>query len=174
MTSGLNQISIAFVAEDDRLLLRVNTRDRKEYLLHLTRRFVLHGLWPAIRSLLSADPDVRRQADQTHREAMMSFQHQGLVDKAAFGGRYDTAGVTRPLGDEPVVATGLQAAPKDGGFALTFMAKGGTRVALHFDSPLMHNFCKLLIDATAAADWGAVIGFDAADDDTPAARPRVH
>ncbi len=174
MISGLRQISIAFVAEDDRLLLRFNTRDRKEYLLHLTRRFVLHGLWPAIRGLLAADPDVRRQADAAHREAMMSFRHQGLVDKAAFGSAYQAAGVTRPLGDEPVVATGLEAVPKGGGFALTFMTKDGARVALHFDPPLMHNFCKLLIDATAAADWDAVIGFDAPDDDEPAAQPRVH
>jgi hypothetical protein len=173
MTSGLRQISIAFVAEEDRLLLRFNTRDRKEYLLFLTRRFVLRGLWPAVRSMLSADPDVRRMADDAHKEAMMSFQHRGLVDKAAFGGSYAASGLTRPLGDEPVVATGLKAAPKDGGFVLTFMFKSDTKVSLQFDRSLMHNFCKLLIDAVAAADWDAVIGFDAMDDDA-SAQPRVH
>ena len=40
MTSPLHQMTMSFSAEDDRLLLRLSTRDMTEYQLWLTRRFV--------------------------------------------------------------------------------------------------------------------------------------
>jgi len=174
MSNGLRQISMSFVATEDRLLFRLKTRDNKEYRLFLTRRFVLLGLWPAIRSLLAADPEVRRMTDEAQKQTMLSFRHDGFVDKSAFEKTYEETDDERPLGDDPIIVTGLKAVPKDGGYALTFKLIDGKTVALRFDEKLMHNFCKLLFDLVNKADWDVTIGFDTTDGGDGTATTRVH
>ena len=48
-----------YVAEEDRLLLRVQTVDHNEFLVWLTRRYVKQ-LWPLLVKLLERDPDAAR------------------------------------------------------------------------------------------------------------------
>ena len=54
-------MTMGFSAEDDRLLLRLSTRDRTEYRLWLTRRFV-KVLWGALIQTLEKTPEASPQA----------------------------------------------------------------------------------------------------------------
>ena len=55
MSSPLHQMTMGFSAEDDRLLLRLSTRDMTEYQLWLTRSFV-KVLWGALIQILEKAP----------------------------------------------------------------------------------------------------------------------
>ena len=55
----LHQFNMEYVAEEDRLLLRVQTVDHNEFLVWLTRRYVKQ-LWPLLVKLLERDPDAAR------------------------------------------------------------------------------------------------------------------
>lgn len=54
MTSALHQITMSFLAEDDRLLMRVSTTDKNEFHFLLTRRFV-NILWPALMTVIEKE-----------------------------------------------------------------------------------------------------------------------
>ncbi|MCP4329057.1 MAG: hypothetical protein GY791_11535 [Alphaproteobacteria bacterium] len=174
MSNGLSQISVAFVTAEDRILFRFSTRDDKVYQFHLTRRFVLQGMWPAIEKLLMTNPEVRKVEDEEHKKAMMSFQHEGMVDEKSFTKEFHVEGKESPLGDEPVLVTGLEATRKDDDlFVLKFKFRKRGEATLRLDNRLMHNVCKLLIDAVESADWDAKIGFaDAVLESAP--EQRVH
>jgi hypothetical protein len=173
MPHGLRQLSISYQPAEDRLLFRFSTRDRKEYRLALSRRFVLRGLWPTTDSLLRADPKIRGMADEEHKKAVLSFQHEGLVDKSAFGKDFHDEDLERPLGDEPILVTGLEAAVKKGGiYVLRFKFKDGGVATVQLDAKLLHNFCKLLANAVNGADWDAELNVGSAAALT--AESRVH
>jgi hypothetical protein len=156
MSQGLRQISIAYQAAEDRLLFRFSTRDDKEYRLALSRRFVLRGLWPTTEKLLRADPEIQSAADEEHKQAMLSFHHQGMVDESAFGKDFHDENLERPLGEAPVLVTGLEAAAKKGGvYILRFRFKENGDATVTMDTRLFHNFCKLLMNAVNTSDWDA-------------------
>jgi len=175
MAGGLNQISIRYLPQEDRLLLQFNTRDRKEYRLWLTRNLTANGLWPAIEKLLRADPKIRALADEEAKKAILSFQHEGMVDKGAFTKKFDDNASEFPLGEKPVLVVGVRAqALKEGDYAIALDLKKGGEAGLRFDVQLMHNFCKLLINAVNASTWDVRIGFDADRAEGTAAEHRVH
>lgn len=174
MPGGLKQISMQYVKTEDRILLRVSTRDRKEYRFWLTRAMVLNGVWPAMERLLLSNPDLHRLGDEDSRKAVLSFEHENLVDKKAFGTSFDDEDLERPLGDDPVVVTGLKAnALENRIYNVEFRLKGGREARLRFDAGLVHNFCKLLSNTVDRAAWDASIGFDPAAGPESAER-RIH
>ena len=78
----IDQLQLRFDAEQDRLLLRVNTADREEFRLWLTRRMVAR-LWPALRSALESDDLVRTQPNRLARDTVLSFQQDKALAQAA-------------------------------------------------------------------------------------------
>ena len=69
----IHQLSVNYLAEQDRILMRVNTAASEEMRLWLTRRLML-GLWPLLTKLLTkhllkleADGAARREAGERWR-----------------------------------------------------------------------------------------------------------
>lgn len=149
----LHQIKIAFVAEQDRLLLAVSTDDGKEVLLYLTRRYV-RKLWTVLLDMARSSPDVAVQGSPEARAALLGFQHEQAVSQADFSRPYEQAARERPLGSEPILAARIQARKDDSGnHILSLLPLEGTGVTLTLDDRLLHSFCKLLQNAVAHAEW---------------------
>ena len=83
MPSALHQITMSYSAEQDRLLLRVGTTDKKEYQLMMTRRFV-RVLWAALIKVLGSQPDLKRDLMPKVKKAVMAMEHQKALSGADF------------------------------------------------------------------------------------------
>ena len=73
MAGSINRIQIAYSAEEDRMLFRVNSTDHKEFRFWLTRRFTVL-LMRELSEHRSRDPDVASQQGEHAKEAVQSFK----------------------------------------------------------------------------------------------------
>ena len=152
--SRLHQFSIDFVAEEDRLLLKVSTTDGQEVRAWLTRRYV-RTIWQLIAKLLERHPEVQRQSDPATRQAVVGYQHDKAVEAVDFSQPYQAAeAVTvRPAGDDPILPITLTIKTKGNMHTLTLSLEAGKEVALGLDSDHLHSFAHLLVAAVKRADW---------------------
>jgi len=163
----IDQFQLRFDAEQDRLLLRVNTSDRKEFRLWLTRRMVAR-LWPVLRAALESDELVRSQPDRVARDAVLSFQQDKALAQADFQSAFREEAEEMPLGEAPVLVSKVQlgAAPQ-GGRLLRLAPSRGPSVQLGLNPFMLHAFCRLLVQAVAQTDWGLGLTLVQAPVDAP-------
>ena len=72
--SALHQLTMSYVPEEDRILFRLSTTDKKEYRLHLTRRFI-HVLWGALKQTFSKDAELARIVVIVEHSVYQSLVH---------------------------------------------------------------------------------------------------
>ena len=158
---NIHQLSLTHDAQQDRILLRINTTDREELRIWLTRRLAL-GLQPHLERLglevmvppATAETPV---ANEQTRQMMAEFRQQDNLSKADFSTPYVQAD-TLPLGSEPLLITDIQMTPQpDGTLLLGFQEKLGEPPHRGFQArvkaDLIVGLQHLLRDAIHKADW---------------------
>src|SRR5512141_1931551 len=117
----IHQLSVTYLAEQDRILVRVNTAASQEMRLWLTRRLLL-GLWPLLSKLmtkhllkLEAAGTSLDTADEDLKRMLADFRKEEFLRDADFETPYQENQVTLPLGDEPLLVTDVDAAPLPSG-----------------------------------------------------------
>src|SRR5215218_3322488 len=154
---NLEQIRIDFVAEHDRLLMRLASGDRSEILLWLTRRCV-RLLWPLLVKMIESTPRIAQQPLPEARQALLGLQREQALSQANFSRPYDAAGRERPLGAEPLVVARVNTGRNEQGKnVLVLLPPQGQGVTLALDDTLLHGLCKLLQDVVAKAEWDMVL-----------------
>jgi hypothetical protein len=73
MADSLHQMTAEYVPAQDRILFRVNTQDKLEYRVWLTRRLV-RNLWGVAVKSFEAKPEVTEQPRPQVKQAMMSMR----------------------------------------------------------------------------------------------------
>ena len=161
----VHQLSVTYLREQDRLLVRINTSDAEELRLWFTRRLMLE-LWPMMHKVLT-DQLVSREssitagaaADEDMKQMLAEFRKQEFLQAADFDTPYHEQQSKLPLGEEPLLVTDL---------AITHLA--GSMVALEFhenppggdnprsfrlelDPQLMQGFVHLVDQALTQASW---------------------
>ena len=159
MISALHQITMRFLAEDDRLLMRVSTTDKNEFHFLLTRRFV-NILWPARMTVIEKEDLASKQNLMPGaRKAVTAMKHQEAIAESNFSQTHDED--TKQLTPNPLLVTGGSVNPgKQGVTGLTFKTQGGAEIKISLNKTLLHALCRLLIETTMKADWdlGLVVG----------------
>jgi len=154
MTDKTDQYQMAYVAEQDRMLLRIGTRDKAEYRLWLTRRAVKllwHGLLQVVEAGAAKDTPI--EADK--REAILYFEHQSAVEQADFETSFEETASSFPLGEEGVLVSHMRVDRKpDGTYTLRLDPKKGKGITINLHEKLMHSFMQMLIDFSNLAEWG--------------------
>jgi hypothetical protein len=186
----IHQLSVTYLAEQDRILLRINTSAAQEVQLWLTRRLMV-GLWPLLSKLLtqhllklefagrtldSADPGLRKM--------LADFRREEFLKDADFDTPYQERHA-KSQGDGPLLVTDVDASPlPDGRLRLSFNehlgdAEGEPRTfQVEMEPKLMQGLMHLLEQALERAQWGDPLGSASSDDATPvdesqaAQRPR--
>lgn len=149
----LQQIKIEFVAEQDRLLLRLASGDPAEVLLWLTRRCV-KLLWPLLVKMAASAPGIALQSAPEARQALLGMERERALAKADFSKPYNEEGRERPLGAEPILVARMNTDRNPNGQnVLILLPLNGQGVNLALDDTLLHALCKLLQDAVEAAGW---------------------
>ena len=162
---------MSYSAEQDRLLLRVGTTDKKEYQLMLARRFV-RVLWAALIRVLEKQPDLMPKV----KKAVMAMEHQKAVSDADFSRKHEKGYQNLTPGLDPLLVVGGSVEPGNGGpTRLLLKTQTGSKIKLALNKNLLHALCKLLIETTMKAGWdlGLTVG-DAASLAAPADKTQVH
>ncbi len=185
---NIHQLSVTYLPEQDRILVRVNTTASEEMRLWLTRRLML-GLWPLLSRLLTehllkleAAGTVLDTADEALRKMLADFRREEFLQHADFDTPYQD-NQALPLGEEPLLVTDVDAAPLPGGqLRLNFNERpsdAGTprSFEMQMEPRLMQGLMHLLEQALVQSHWReafappvAVQENASADDTNP--RPR--
>lgn len=150
--SAPTQLQIRYLAEEDRILMRMNTAAEEEFRFWLTRRFCLR-LWPVLQEALFSTPAVTQQMSPSARHAIVAFEHEAAQSKAEFNTRFRES-KHFPFGETPLLIVHASFNRQQNGtygLALRNTAKEGINITLTND--LLHLMCKLLEDASAESDW---------------------
>ena len=173
----IHQLSVAYLAEQDRILVRVNTAAAEEMRLWLTRRLML-GLWPLLSKLLTkhllkleAAGSSLDTADEGLKKMLADFRKEEFLRQADFETPYQENGSQLPLGEEPLLVTDVDASPlTNGQLRLSFNERPpGERKPRSFrmemDPKLMQGLMHLLEQALDRSQWREAFGAPMAMDD---------
>lgn len=175
MTSRLHQMTVKYVPQEDRLLLRVATSEKTEYRMWLTRRFVA-TLWPALGGQLAQTADlagVVRPAvaaagaastpppppvSPKVRDAVLGMEHQAAIQESDFSRKHDEDTVDLTGNTGPMIITGAKVKPWDGKHLVMSLQTDDKRnVTVTLDKKLLHGFCHMVATTVHKADWGLTL-----------------
>jgi len=154
--SAIQQLQMSYSAEEDRVLLRLNTTDHEEFRFWLTRRYC-QLLIQALNAHRSADPDVSAQASSVARQAVEDFKKEAANSQGNFEQAFQEAS-SFPLGEVPTLAQKLRYRVDSGLLALTIEPKNGSGITIKLDSKLNFNVTKLLQSAVKTGEWQLDMG----------------
>ena len=119
----IHQFQVSYVAEHDRILVRLNTHSGEEMRFWLTRR-MMTVLFPAMErfateALLQSIQDTAH--DGTGADALAHFRKQEVLQKTDFDTPFDESSTALPGGTEPLLATAVHIQPLgEKGFRIKF------------------------------------------------------
>jgi hypothetical protein len=168
---NIHQLSVSYVQEHDRLLLRVNARSGEELRLWLTRR-LMQGLMPALRKAV-VDIATRSAAtvggsatvatpvvlpDDSARQMLADFQRETALKNADFQTPYREQASALPLGSEPMLVTEVTLTIANQGqvqigFTQALPGQKPQSLSISLDGNLMHALVHMLEKGAATALW---------------------
>jgi hypothetical protein len=166
----IHQLSVTYLAEQDRILMRVNTAAAEEMRLWLTRRLML-GLWPLLSKLLTrhllrleAAGTFLETADDDLKQMLADFRKEEFLKQADFETPYQENQPQLPLDEEPLLITDVDASPlSNGQLRLSFNERPpgeGQPRSFHMEmNPrLMQVLLHLLEQALGRSQWREAFG----------------
>lgn len=182
---NLHQLSVIYVDEQDRLLVRFNTTEGDELRLWLTRRMVARVLEPlqdAVSQLEARKVTLPQDTPQTRR-ALAELKRAEAVQQSDFATPYrPTTDDKLPLGSLPLLVTQLRMTVSQDtqlhvGFEERLVDQSqprGFQVAM--ETPMVHGLIHLLEQAVAKAQWDiggtTTVAVSSVDDGGDEARPK--
>lgn len=154
---SIHQIQITYDPAADRLLWQVRTTDAQVFALWLTRRLSLR-LWPHLRAR------VAQQSAPVSPKAVVTPQAREMLEQAArtaplphadFNAPFQSEGVQRPLGNEPMLVSEVNLGQgPNGGIVLQWRDAQGRHLTLQLEQELSLAVMRLMEAALQRADWG--------------------
>ncbi len=161
----IHQLQASYVLEQDRILVRLNTRAGEELQLWLTRRMV-RNLFPHMLQMttdLLSDQGQSASHDGADGNALTRFKRQESLQKADFSTPFHSQATSLPIGDAPLLASRVNITVCDGGALRIGFEEDGTGSAtkrsfeVTLGQDLLHGFMHLLETALRQADWGITL-----------------
>jgi hypothetical protein len=166
-TMQIHQMSVTYLPEQDRILMRINTTEGEEMRMWLTRRLMV-GLWPLLTKLLTdhllklesagaslagANPELKKM--------LADFRKEEFLQHADFDTPYQEGQQRPPLGEEPLLVTDVEATPlASGPLRLDFNERppsGGEgkprSFQMEMQPKLMQGLMHLLDQAMLQSQW---------------------
>ena len=147
-------MQLSYVSEEDRILLRINTRARQEFRFWVTRRYV-EVLWNTITKVVEQREEKETKVrDELKKAAQIQDKHDKTVEKSDFQTQYQES-TYLPLGEEPALLFSAGIKPDAEGRAMLSMhPRNGQGIELALNDQIVHSLCKLLADTAEKANWG--------------------
>lgn len=166
----IHQLNLQYEADQDRLIVRINTTTGLEIRLWLTRRLTI-GFLPLLRKLtdeqlvradaLAAAAGVpRAPTDPKLREFLNEFKKDAALQQSDFKTPFKESAGAPATGDDPMLVAEISLTPlANAHLQVKFsgLMKGSTEkrnVQIDLDEKLMHGFLHLLEKSYVNSQWG--------------------
>lgn len=158
--SGLYQFELGYDPLNDRLVLKIYTKDFAEFRLWLTRRYV-KALWGVLMKLLKLEEKDMTQMETEKLKVSESFQDENARRQQALASKYSTKLSKTPLGDEPILVSRIAAKPVENHrVLLSLQDEKKQSFDLMLDNFMLLGLCKLLSEGMKKTDWDLNLPYD--------------
>lgn len=149
----LHQMTMSYVAAEDRIMFRLSTTSEIEYRMWFTRRFV-RILWGALIKVLERHPTIRDDMTENVKEAVLGMQHQEAVQQSDFQQPHRDGNADLTSNTGPLLITGGSLVPGENGLTtVKLTADNKQQVSFNLNEQLLHAFCHLMVSAAVKAEW---------------------
>ena len=153
MTDAISQMQMLYDAEEDRVLFRVNSLDKREFRFWITRRYAML-LVKVLRDHKETDPDVSTQVTPEAKQAVQSFKQEKAIGEATFDQQFKEIRNEFPLGQSAQLAYKLSYSIKgDGNLHLSVQPTKGQGTSLAINKDINITMTQLLLTASRKANW---------------------
>jgi hypothetical protein len=152
MPGAINQIQVLYNAEEDRILLRVNSTENQEFRFWLTRRFSILML-RVLADHAESDPDISLQADPQARKTIKEFKREQAISNADFNKPFRENTAEFPLGKDAQLAFRLTCNKVGENLRLGIHPKKGEGINMVIDRSINTSLTQLLQKAVLQAEW---------------------
>ncbi len=153
MTGAISQLQMVYVAEEDRILFRVNSTDKKEFRFWLTRRYTIL-LLGVLSDHKQVDPDISLQATPQAKAALQHFKEEKAIGDASFDQQFSEKDNEYPLGQDIKLAFKLSYNLRDDGtMQLSVQPKEGQGITIVLNQDINITMSQLLMTAVKNAEW---------------------
>lgn len=151
---SINQVNLAYIPAEDRLLLRFNTQDQAEFKLWVTRavtRLWLRQLEKSEEALLGRPSPNHIGLDPTEsRRLSLASQTQN----ADFSTPYNEQASHYPLGELPSLVIGLGIQASESHVAIQWNLSSRQGLNMKLEKSVYLALVRLLLSALPTANWG--------------------
>jgi hypothetical protein len=156
---SIKQLNVTYLLQEDRILFRINTKERAEFSFVLTRRVALFIL---AASTHLVEKMLEQKHDPVTAKAVADFEQKNLVSSNCNGPEFEP-GETFPLGNQALlvldVTCGL--ADAEGGgeqqFSIDFVLAKNQSINLKLPKPMLIALRLLLENLCDQASWGRAV-----------------
>jgi len=150
----INQINLNYSLSEDRLLFRLNTHDKTEFRMWLTRAMSIKLLGLLNQAVTINLGHERRDLAQPAIEAVAEFRREAVLAEADYKTDFVSAGAVYPLGEQPILVTDVTLDSARPAPELGFQLAVKQVVNLSLDYQLGLSISKLLSDVLSGVNWG--------------------
>ncbi len=169
---NIYQMQLSYLAQEDRIIMKVNSKKNEEVQLFLTRRIVI-AFWnilnKTIDHTLSNKPKFndmqqvpveslsntarKSTPKQMKQEIQNQIHHQDIINESDYETPFKEGG-SFPMEKVPILVEKITINTYDNsGIALIFTSTQKSEISLNLNTQILHNLSDLLIKVLPATDW---------------------
>ena len=152
MVDGISQMQALYNPEQDRILFRVNSIDKKEFRFWITRRFTIL-LLKILKDHRNSDPDISAQENPDARQAVKTFKQEKAIQEANFEQKFSEGSNELPLGEDVLLAFKLTYKIEGESLHLGIQPKRGQGINMVLNRTINSSLMQLIVTAAKKADW---------------------
>jgi hypothetical protein len=160
---NIHQVSVSYSHEQDRFLVRINTRSDEEVRFWFTRRLTL-ALLPLLEKTSteqiarrSSPPNLTAPLSEQRQQLLENFQQEAASYKSDFQTPYRETIASLPLGPEPLLVTEVKLTPLAGAELeinmIEKLAEKTRSLHIKLDAQLTRGLVSLLNQALTNSQW---------------------
>lgn len=162
--SQMHQIQMSYVSSEDRVLFRLNTKNRQEFRFWMTRRYT-GILWRTLARVLNEagksaeDISPAPVQDELAKSTEQEIKHNEVVSQGDFDTAYQESSYL-PMGKAPTLLFSVGVKPGPSSQAMLCMhPEKGEGIELVLNEQIVHSLCKLIVDTAQKAEWNLDLSF---------------
>lgn len=155
---GIQQLNLSYIAEQDRLLLRIGLSDKSELLVWLSYR-ITRMIWQLINAEAHMPSASSIQADMPPSQAVQQFQQEFQSSEALQKMDFQTPYTARDevVNNQPMLVINVLLHRKNGKpLALELPCSEGMNVRINLNQELILALCNMLQLSSKEAAWNII------------------
>ncbi|MBH9552651.1 hypothetical protein [Inhella gelatinilytica] len=153
----IHQISVVYDRNEDRLLMRIRSRQNQLYPVWITRRLAIR-LWPAFNDSLAKISSAALASQATlhpeAREMLVESARAENLKKSDFKTPFDESNLEQPLGPLPLLAHEVQMQMQPGQLGFSVLDAQGRKLGLQLAQSMVTAVRELMLKALRESEWG--------------------